>query len=144
MTGAYLPVIIFMTDGYATDNYENALKQIRQNKWFARGRKIGFAIGDEADMTMISNVVGHSEAVVKTNDLQVFARLLKFASVTASMLCSTSCTADEDISGKDIVQRAISDGLAPADIVDSDVSYTPEPSAEEDDAEDIWNDDEWL
>lgn len=129
MTGAYLPVIIFMTDGYATDDYKKALDQIRQNKWFARGTRIGFAVGDEADTAMISEIVGTSEAVVKTDDLELFARMLKFASVTASMMCSTSRTSSDPVSGKVILDKAKLDGLVPDAVVEPDVPPAPEPVA---------------
>lgn len=69
MTGALMPVIIFMTDGYATDDYTKALEDIRKNRWFARGIKIGVAIGDDPDVKMLSSVVGNSEAVINTTDL---------------------------------------------------------------------------
>ena len=72
MTGALMPVIIFMTDGNATDDYQKALQEIRKNRWFARGTKIGFAIGDDPDYKMLSSVVGNSEAVIKTTDLELF------------------------------------------------------------------------
>lgn len=106
MTGAYLPVIIFMTDGYATDDYKKALEQIRQNKWFNRGTKIGFAVGDEADVGMIAEIVGNSEAVIQTTDLELFARMFRYVSVTSSMLCSTSRTSADAVSAGDIVKRA--------------------------------------
>lgn len=105
MTGAYLPVIIFMTDGFATDDYSKALAEIRNNKWFAKATKIGFAIGDQPDLKMISEVVGNSEAVIKTDDLDLFARLIKFASVTASMLASQSKTSTDVPTGKDVLDR---------------------------------------
>lgn len=129
MTGAYLPIIIFMSDGYATDDYQKALTQIRQNKWFVRGTKIGFALGDDPDMKMISEVVGNCEAVVKTDNLDIFARMIKFASVTSSMLCSTSRTSAESITGADVIEDAIDQGIAPASIVDTTVNYNPEPFA---------------
>lgn len=119
ITGAYLPVIIFMTDGCATDNYDKALEEIRQNKWFRNGTKIGFAIGENADARMISEIVGTSEAVVKTDDLELFARLIKFASVTASMLNSESRTSSGLVQGKDIIKEAIKQGEAPEYIVDT-------------------------
>lgn len=116
-----------MTDGCATDRYDKALEEIRQNKWFRNGTKIGFAIGDNADDQMLSEIVGTSEAVVKTDDLELFARLIKFASVTASMLSSESRTSSDSIQGKDIIAQAIKEGEAPKDVVDPDVY--PEPLA---------------
>lgn len=122
-TGAYLPIVIFMTDGCATDpkdQYDAALKEIWENKWFRHATKIGFAVGSEADHRMISEIVGTSEAVVKTSDLSLFARLIKFTSTTASMLNSTSRTSSEKVSGKDVIARAIEEGEAPENVLDLD------------------------
>ncbi|MCM1222238.1 MAG: VWA domain-containing protein [Lachnospiraceae bacterium] len=106
MTGAYLPVIIFMTDGYATDDYKTPLEKIRQNRWFSRGVKIGFAVGEDADVGMISEIAGSSEAVIQTTDLDLFARLLRNVSVTSSLVFSASRIAEDDVDGGDIVRRA--------------------------------------
>ena len=126
MTGAYLPIIIFMTDGYATDDYKKALDQIRQNRWFARGTKIGFAIGAEADVAMIAQITGSYESVVQTDDLELFARLLKFASVTATMLCSQSQTSKDAVAGGDIIDKAKADILEPGDVVTPVTPNTPD------------------
>ena len=144
ITGNYLPVIIFMTDGYATDDYDKPLARIRQNKWFRRATKIGFAIGDDPDMQMICEVVGNNEAVVRTTDLQLFAKLIKFASLTSSMLASKSQTTDTGTSGASIIQSAIQSGDAPADIIDTDVDYDPEPEPTASGSNSEWDDDdEW-
>jgi len=139
MTGAYLPVMIFMTDGHATDDYQLALAEIKRNKWFDRGVKIGFAIGDNPDAQMITNIVGESEAVVTTNDLTQFARLLVTASVTASMLCSTSQTASDEVTGKVIINRVVNSDASkePVDPIDPDPQPNPDPFAP---GPDVWGD----
>ena len=143
MTGALMPIIIFMTDGYATDDYAAALEEIRQNRWFARGIKIGFALGDDADLEMISSVVGNSEAVIRTTDLDLFKRLMKFVSVTASMLVSQSHTTATASSGADIVQLAKEDLDVPEDstisLDESEYNKEPEPVEEDD----TWDDSDW-
>lgn len=143
MTGALMPVIIFMTDGVATDDYTKELAEIRKNRWFARGTKIGFAIGDEADKTMISEVVGNSEAVLKVNDLELFKRLMKFVSVTASMLVSQSATAETASTGADIVKQAQAQlGFSDDTVVHLDADdYDKEPDPPADD--DGWDDGDW-
>lgn len=143
MTGALLPVIIFMTDGYATDNYEKALEEIRKNRWFARGTKIGFALGEDPDVKMLSSVVGNSEAVIKTTDLDLFKRLMKFVSVTASMLVSQSTTTETASSGEDIIKRAkdeleVPDG-ATTHLDDDEYNKEPDPPEDDDD----WDDANW-
>lgn len=141
MTGAYLPVIVFMTDGYATDDYKKALEQIRQNKWFVRGTKIGFAIGAEADSAMIAQITGSYESVVQTDDLELFARLLKFASVTATMLCSQSQTAKDAVTGGDIIAKAKADILDPGQMVTPLMAGAQgAPTQDDDDFEDFFDD----
>ena len=145
MTGALMPVIIFMTDGYATDDYNEALDQIRGNKWFKHGTKIGFAIGEDADVKMISSVVGKSEAVIKTTDLELFKRLMKFVTVTASMLVSKSHTTETAAGGDTVVKEAkkelgLSEEVTP-DLKDDE--YNKEQTANSADSGDDWNDDEW-
>ena len=142
ITGSYLPIIIFMTDGYATDDYTKALAQIRQNKWFQRATKIGFALGDDPDKKMISEVVGNCEAVINTNDLSLFSRLMKYVSVTSSMLVSTSRTTAAEVTGATIVKGMVGDGEAPSSVVDTNVKYNPEPPAPADDGID-WGEEGW-
>ena len=126
MTGQYMPIVIFMSDGYATDDYKTALTQIRENKWFKRGVKIGFALGDDPDVAMIADVVGNSEAVIKTNDLELFARLIKFASVTSSMVNSKSRTTSNVVTGAEIVRTGVGSGdIKPGDVVPPGVGTVP-------------------
>ena len=106
MVGALMPVIIFMTDGFATDDYKGALEEIKHNKWFTKGIRIGFAVGEEADADMIAEIVGNREAVIKTTDLELFSRLLKFVTVSASTLASSSQTTRSAFTGEDIVRDA--------------------------------------
>ncbi|MGN0465516.1 MAG: VWA domain-containing protein [Lachnospiraceae bacterium] len=155
MTGAYVPIIIFMSDGYATDDYKRELDKIRQNnKWFRRATKIGFAMGDNADLKMIAEVVGNSEAVIRTNDLDTFAKLIRFASVTASMLASQSQTSTTAVDGASIVEGVVKqNGNSIDTIVGGDAGdYDPEPEWPEDEEDDFssggdigdgWDVDEW-
>ena len=125
--GHYLPVIIFMTDGFATDNYQIALAEIQKNKWFKGAMKIGFAIGEAPDVKMISKIVGDSKAVIKTNDLDLFARMLRFVSVTASMIASKTRTTKNKVAGVDIIKEAIDNGMiGNQNLVGDDSSISPQ------------------
>ena len=110
VAGNYMPVIIFMTDGYANDDWKKELENIRKNKWFQRAVKIGFAIGDDVDTQMITDVVGDKEAVIKTDDLNLFKTLIRFVSVTSSMLVSTSVVDGGDTTGAGVVDQAKKQG----------------------------------
>ena len=147
MTGAMMPVIIFMTDGYATDNYEKELGEIRKNRWFARGTKIGFALGDDPDVKMLSSIVGNSEAVIKTTDLELFKRLMKFVSVTASMLVSQSATPETAGGAKEIIDQAKAELDIPEEalvyIGEDQYNKEPDPPVDPDNGTDGWDDEEW-
>lgn len=145
VVGALMPVIVFMTDGFATDNYESALNEIRQNKWFKHGTKIGFAIGDDADLSMISSVVGNSEAVIKTTDLDLFRRLMKFVSVRASMIASQSHTT-KTTTGGDAIVKAAKDELGLSNDVTpnlKDNEYNKEPTSNTSDEYEDDGDTDW-
>ena len=145
MTGALMPVIIFMTDGWASDEYAASLEAIRQNKWYKRATKIGFAIGDEADVNMIANIVGNPEAVIETTDLDLFKRLIKFVSVSSSMLVSKSQTTSTDTSGATVIKDMINnDDSVPDDIVAKEAQITiPDTSSDDSSSDDDWGDDDW-
>ena len=60
IAGNLMPIIIVMSDGYANDEYLKPLEEIKKNRWFKRATKIGFAIGDDADLEMLAKIVGDS------------------------------------------------------------------------------------
>ncbi len=136
MMGALMPIIIFMSDGFATDNFMPELEKIRKNRWFARATKIGFALGDDADVKMIASVVGNSEAVIKTSDLDVFKRLIRFVTVHTSMLRSQTATTETEPTGKDIVEDAKKELEITSEISvkldDSEYSKEADPPLEDD------------
>ncbi len=118
MASTFPPVIIFVTNGFATDDYEKELERILRNKWFAKATRAGFAIGRNPDTEMMAKLVGSSEAVIRTDDLSLFARLLQDVSVAASTLAGNSHTHDSKVSGKEAVKM----GLAKSGISEEEVS----------------------
>ena len=85
-TGIYMPVIIFMTDGFANDDYQAALSEAMQNEMFREAVRIGFAVGDGADEQMIARLTGDPKAVLSTSDLDLFADLLVFVTESVSTM----------------------------------------------------------
>lgn len=119
-TGNKVPVIIFMSDGYPNDDWETALQELAKNKWYQQAIKIAFALGDKADADVLAKVVGvrkdgsivpDYEAVLKTNNLDVFARMIQAVSVTASLAASTSQMVDTELDGSTIVKDVLGANL---------------------------------
>lgn len=151
--GTLLPIIIFMTDGHPTDDYHKSLDVIKQNKLFRRASKIGFAVGEHADAEMIAHLTGDSEAVIRTNNLALFAKLLQFVSVTSSVIASTSQISGGPTSnGRTALKRALEEtGVDANEINPGFVYYDAETTlldeqAANDTTDIIWedsDDDEW-
>lgn len=123
-TGAFLPVIIFMTDGFANDDYEAALARIRKNKWFSKATRIGFAIGKNPDVTMIAKLTGDSEAVIRTDDLGLFATMLKFVSTSSVSIASQSYTSDYAPTGSSAVRDAAEQADIPHERYAAGIDYS--------------------
>lgn len=97
--GYKAPVIIFMTDGYPTDDepvLDRSLNRIGKNKWFQCATKIGVGVGDDFDRSAIVKVVGNNEAVIEVRDTETLKKLIRVVSVTASMVGSKSRSDGDD------------------------------------------------
>ena len=117
-TGNKVPVVIFMSDGQPNDDWEAGLQELAGNKWYRAAIKIAFALGDLADTDVLSKVVGvtkegkivpNKEAVIRANDLQVFANMIQTVSVTASLAASTSQMVGNEVTGQGIVKEVVGD-----------------------------------
>lgn len=99
--GYKVPVIIFMSDGYPTDDWQSALEHANaSNKWFRVATKISIAVGDSADKNVLACIAGrngqpNNEAVISVNDMESLKKLIRVVSVTASMIGSKSRTATD-------------------------------------------------
>ncbi len=147
-TGFCVPVIMFMTDGQPTDNYEKALEDINNsNKWFRYATKIGIAVGDDADRDILGKIVGNKEAVVGVNDIETLKMLIKVASVTASMINSKSRTTAEGGNAVEIIkqtEKALDDpDKLDTNFDDNDTwdSSSNNDTAGDDGSSDGWDDD---
>ena len=149
-TGQYKPVIIFMSDGLPTDDWQKALMDVKtNNRWFQTATKIAFALGD-ADVKTLATVVGNPEAVIKTDDLEIFKRLIRLVSVASSLNNGTSRLDSDSKSSGQLVQEVLDDigvevqdatAADEVDVPDDFVDDGEEPDVEKTD--DGWDDEEW-
>jgi uncharacterized protein YegL len=114
------PVIVLLSDGSPTDQWEKALEEFNATGWGRPGRtvRVAVAIGRDSNKEVLSRFTGNSETVFEANNAQRLADLIKWASVTLSKYAS---------SGASQVDRAPGEGPAmpPAppipDEIDEDV-----------------------
>lgn len=140
--GFKIPVIIFMTDGEPTDDYQKALDKINEsNKWFKVATKIGIAVGEDANREILAKIVGNQEAVISVNDNETLKKLIRVVSVTASMIGSKSRT-DRD-SQKEILDTIKGETKNDTIITIPNIPE-PEPKGDQDPSEPaVWDNDDW-
>lgn len=146
--GYKVPVIIFMSDGEPTDDWESALSRANDtNKWFRVATKIGIAVGDGADRDVLARIVGRNgkpsmEAVIPVNNIETLKKLIKVVSVTASMVGSKSRTSDD--SQAEVINEIHKEMDLPGTVVATNNSSAADSGSDDD----VWgsnspDDDPW-
>jgi uncharacterized protein YegL len=92
-SGSFAPAIILLSDGEPTDNWQSGLDQLKQNNWFKSAIKVALAVGDDANYDVLREFTGTSEAVIPVHNRGELKRTIRFVSVTASKVASTSTQA---------------------------------------------------
>ena len=87
---SFAPVMILMSDGYPTDNYEKGLDILSKNRWYSNGIKAAVAIGEDADHDILARFTGDPDSVVTAHNGEALAKLIKFVAVTSSQIGSRS------------------------------------------------------
>jgi len=93
-TGYARPVIIMMSDGQPTDEWQAALTELKKNKWFQLAIKLALAIGDEAELDPLISFTGNREAVLIAPTPDELAKLIRVIAVKSSEIGSRSMMLD--------------------------------------------------
>ena len=144
-TGRCKPIIIFLTDGQPTDDWQGPLKELNnRNKWYQFAIKIGFAVGKEANSTILSQIVGNSEAVIQTSDLATFNLLLQKVAINSAMIGSKSHVTWDDYSSENIVHTSLAETDTENAKTGKDAGIDFEPPEDLDPIPDVWGSDKWV
>ena len=87
------PVIVLLSDGQPTDDYKRSLEKLKKLPWFRKAVKIAISIGQDADDDVLVEFCGNSELVLQANNAAALAKMIKWASTTASMVSAPSSKA---------------------------------------------------
>ncbi len=109
---SFAPVMILMSDGYPTDNFEKGLEELRKNRWYTAGIKAAVAIGEDADFDILARFTGNPDSVVTAHNGEALAKLVKFVAVTSSQIGSRSMRLAET---EEDFQKALDDLYAQAE-----------------------------
>ena len=109
-TGAYAPVILLLSDGGPTDNWEKALDNLKQNNWFKHAIKIASG----SDKSVLAQFTGNSEAILDAKDTATLKKMIHKVSVRASEFQSHSKQSADTVTSSeqdsaDIVNAVVND-----------------------------------
>lgn len=96
ISGSYAPAIILMSDGFPTDEYIKPLNDLKNNNWFKASIRAAIAIdidGSEADKDMLAEFTDNKESVLVAENVDILKKMIRFVTVTASEIGSTSSNA---------------------------------------------------
>jgi uncharacterized protein YegL len=77
------PVLVLVTDGHPTDNFNSAMERLIRLPWGARSIRVGIAIGDDADESVLQQFMGgdaRERPPFKATNAQELVKLIQWAS----------------------------------------------------------------
>lgn len=128
-SGSYAPAIILLSDGGPTDNFDGGLQTLQGNNWFKNSIRIAIAIGDDADLNVLSRFTGNSEAVIKVQNIDALKQIIRIVAVTSSQIGSKSSSAG-DTSKQDQVIKDVNQAVE--DINGASTAAAPDSSSYDD------------
>jgi len=75
---AYPPVLVLITDGYPTDDWETGLNELNKEFWADKAVRLAFGL-EGADREVLERFVGgDKEKIIEVHDLGKLATEIKF------------------------------------------------------------------
>lgn len=96
-TGSFAPALFLLSDGAPTDDFAGGLEDLQKNNWFKQAIKVAVAIGDDANKSILAEFTGSLEAVLEVHSAKMLKKMIKFVSVRASQVASTSVQASSSL-----------------------------------------------
>jgi uncharacterized protein YegL len=117
------PVLVLISDGQPTDNFDAGLKALLDQPWGKKAVRIAIAIGEDADLDVLQKFIGHPEfRPLQANNAETLVRYIKWAST--EVLKSASSPASQTVEA------------APAANVP--LPAAPDPATPLGSADDVW------
>lgn len=75
------PVLVLITDGQPTDDFETGLKRLLEQPWGKKAVRIAIAIGEDADQKILQQFIGHNELKpLQANNAETLVKYIRWAS----------------------------------------------------------------
>ena len=121
------PVIVLLSDGQLTDDYKKSMEKLKKLPWFRKAVKIAISIGQDADDEDLIEFTGNKELVLQANNATALAKMIKWASTTASMVSAPSSKPMNSVAASTPVAStpAVASGASVAVSVPADDPFAP-------------------
>lgn len=88
------PVLVLVSDGQPTDNFDAGLQALMAQPWGKKAVRIAIAIGDDADLDVLQQFIGHPEIrPLQANNPEALVNYIKW--VSTAVLQSASSPASQ-------------------------------------------------
>jgi uncharacterized protein YegL len=93
------PVLVLISDGQPTDDFESGLRALMNEPWGKKAVKVSIAVGEDADRTVLQKFMGNTEVKpLEANSPERLVKMIKWVSTVvlkeASSPASQSGAAD--------------------------------------------------
>ncbi|BDI34164.1 hypothetical protein CCAX7_62150 [Capsulimonas corticalis] len=129
------PVLVLISDGMPSDNFEQGLKRLISQGWGAKAVRVAIAIGGDADKAVLSRFASNSEGtVLEAHNSADLVKHIKFAS---TQVVSNSIRPPSQ--GGSPKPGSLSSGSAPTAVTAPNLVTSPTATAAPSGgAEDVW------
>jgi uncharacterized protein YegL len=91
------PVLVLISDGQPTDDFEGGLKFLMEVPWAKRAVRIGIAIGNDADQDTLRRFIAHPEIQpLQANNAETLVNYIRWASTAVLKAASSPASLSRD------------------------------------------------
>jgi len=91
------PVLVLISDGQPTDDYQSGLKALMDQPWGKKAVRIAISIGADADQDVLQKFIGHSELMpLQANNPEALVRHIKWVSTAVLKSASSPASQTKD------------------------------------------------
>lgn len=84
------PVLVLVTDGYPTDDYEGPLKRLLDEPWGRRAIRLAVGVGGDADHGVLQKFIAHPEfRPLQANNAPTLVKYIRWVSTSVVQLASS-------------------------------------------------------
>lgn len=104
--GSFAPALILLSDGGPTDDFNNGIRKLKENRWYNAAIKVAVAIGNDSNKEVLKEFTGNTESVIEVHNIDALKTIIRTVSVTASQIGSQSSTA-ANLTKQQVVNKEI-------------------------------------